>query len=167
MSRRRRKSDGAGTGLLILIGGGILGASWVIGVIKDNLEITYGLAVIVVVVVLLVIVGKRFERARDAKELRLELERRESLRLLAARQRREMLLAKYSDEAVVEAIIDGGIWHDMTREQLLDSWGSPIAIDTKVLKRKVKETYKYDQTGVNRFARKASLENDVVVGWEQ
>ena len=101
MSRRRRKSDGAGTGLLILIGGGILGASWFIGVIKDNLEITYGLAVIVVVVVLLVLVGKRSERARDAKELRLELERRENLRLLAARQRREMLFAKYSDEAVV------------------------------------------------------------------
>lgn len=84
----------------------------------------------------------------------------------AVKQRYMALLAKYGDSGVVEQIMLGGIWHDMSKEQLIDAWGYPDEIETKVLKTKIREIYKFGRTGVNRFSKRATLENDVVVGWE-
>jgi hypothetical protein len=58
-------------------------------------------------------------------------------------------------------------WQGQSKEQLLDSLGRPADIDQKVMKTKVKEIWKYNQMGVNRFGLRISIENNVVIGWDQ
>lgn len=85
----------------------------------------------------------------------------------ADRQRRAALFAKYDDAGVVEMIMAKKIWQGMISGQLIDSWGSPTAKDHKIYKSKIAETYKYNQTGKNRFSSRVMLEDGVVVGWKQ
>jgi hypothetical protein len=54
----------------------------------------------------------------------------------------------------------------MTVEQLVKSWGSPVDIDCEIVKTRKKETWKYGQTGKNRFANRIYLENGIVIGWK-
>ena len=83
------------------------------------------------------------------------------------KKRREALLLKYGDAELVERILARRIWQGQTGEQLLDSLGRPVDIDERVLKTKTKHTWKYNQTAKNRFALRITLENGVVVGWDQ
>lgn len=82
-------------------------------------------------------------------------------------KRREVLLAKYGSAEIVERIMKKMFWQGQTREQLLDSLGSPLSVDQSVLKTKVKETWKYNSIGKNRYALRVILENNIVVGWDQ
>lgn len=82
-------------------------------------------------------------------------------------ERREYLLTKYNDKVIVEMIMKKQFWQGQTEEQLLDSLGRPLDIDQKVLKTKVKETWKYDSTGKNRYALKIIIENGQVTGWDK
>jgi hypothetical protein len=68
---------------------------------------------------------------------------------------------------VVEGIMAKTFWQGQTSEQLLDSLGEPLAIDNKVLKTKKKEVWKYDTIARNRYGLKITLENDIVMGWDQ
>lgn len=79
----------------------------------------------------------------------------------------DMLMTKYGDADVVAAIMRRAVWQGMSREQLLDSRGRPLAIDEQVYKTKTKHVFKYDQDGRNRFATRVTLENGTVVGWNQ
>jgi len=81
--------------------------------------------------------------------------------------RRAALLAKYDDPKLVEMIMRRMFWQGQTQEQLLDSLGRPADIDEKVLKTKTKEIWKYNQTGKNRFGLRITIENGLVVGWDQ
>jgi hypothetical protein len=83
------------------------------------------------------------------------------------RKRRERLWEKYKDQSVVEGIMKGLLWQGMSEEQLIDSWGRPVAKDHKVLKTKKTEIFKYNQTGKNRFASRVKLDNGIVVGWDK
>jgi len=83
------------------------------------------------------------------------------------KRRRQELLEKYGDESVVERIMNRIIWQGMSQEQLIDSWGRPVAKDQKVYKTKIAETFKYNQTGKNQFKDRVLLENGFVVGWKQ
>lgn len=83
------------------------------------------------------------------------------------KRRRAQLIEKYSDDQIVDNIMNKMIWQGMSDEQLLDSWGSPAARDQKIYKTKITETYKYNQTGRNRFGSRVKVENGIVVGWEQ
>jgi len=67
---------------------------------------------------------------------------------------------------VAEGILAGKVWQGMSNEQLLESWGNPADIDREVRRTKTKETWKYNQTGKNRFANRVFLENDIVIGWK-
>jgi hypothetical protein len=58
-------------------------------------------------------------------------------------------------------------WQGQTQEQLLDSLGRPADTDTKVLKTKTKEIWKYNRVGKNRFGLRVTVENGVVVGWDK
>jgi hypothetical protein len=89
-----------------------------------------------------------------------------SLAHIAQKRRRERLMAKYGDPQIVEAIIRRQVWQGMTKEQLLDSWGAPVDTSNKVFKTKIRETYKYNQTGRNRFRSRVMLENEIVIGWQ-
>ncbi len=55
----------------------------------------------------------------------------------------------------------------MTQEQLLESWGGPVDKDQEIKEATTKETWKYGQTGRNRFSNRVFLENGVVIGWKQ
>jgi hypothetical protein len=83
---------------------------------------------------------------------------------IARKRRREYLTTKYGDATIVQAIIDKKIWQGMTKEQLVDSWGSPVDTAQKVLKTKTTETFKYKQVGRNRFRSRVMLENGLVIG---
>jgi hypothetical protein len=55
----------------------------------------------------------------------------------------------------------------MTAEQLRDSWGEPASIEEKVMKTKIKQVFKYRPVAANRFRDKVTLEDGVIVGWDQ
>jgi len=44
--------------------------------------------------------------------------------------------------------------------------GRPVDIDQRVMKTRVREVWKYRQTGKGRFALRITLENNIVVGWD-
>ncbi len=81
--------------------------------------------------------------------------------------RRERVYAKYGHTEDAKRIISRKVWVGETAEQLRDSLGTPEDIDEKVLKTKRKEIWKYDRKGVNRFGLKFTVENGVVVGWDE
>lgn len=81
--------------------------------------------------------------------------------------RRETLLKKYKNPVVVDRIMRKMFWQGQTNEQLLDSLGRPADIDKKVMKSKIRETWKYHRQGRNRFRLRVTVENDVVIGWDK
>jgi len=86
-------------------------------------------------------------------------------RLLRYLSRRKYLIGKYGRELGLR-ILSRSVWQGMTSEQLEDSWGRPVDIDHAVYKTKTKETWKYNQTGKNRFKDRICLEDGIVVGWK-
>ena len=76
-------------------------------------------------------------------------------------------MSKYGDSHLVEKLMAKSIWQGQTEGQLIDSIGKPLDIDQKVLKTKVKETWKYDRSGKNRYNLKVVFENGLVVGWDK
>ncbi len=88
-------------------------------------------------------------------------------RQLAKRSRYAWLMRKYGDEKLVHALLDGTIWQGMTAEQLRDAWGEPVSIEEKVMKTKVKQVFKYRQVTKSQFRDKVTLEDGVIVGWDQ
>jgi hypothetical protein len=99
------------------------------------------------------IIGNINRRERLAAEKR---------RLAAERQR---LVAKYGEEAA-DRILARQVWQGMTDEQLIESWGIPADKDSEIKRAKTKETWKYGQTGRNRFSNGVFLENGIVIGWK-
>lgn len=83
------------------------------------------------------------------------------------RQRHKHLTARYGDPEIARRIMRGIVWQGETQEQLIDSLGQPVDTDRKVLQTKTKETWKYRPTARNRFGLKITLDDGVVVGWEQ
>lgn len=81
--------------------------------------------------------------------------------------RRRSLMEKYGDAEIVNRIMNRMFWEGQSYEQLQDSLGAPADVDEKVMKSKVRHVCKYGRTGVNRFRLRITLENGVVVGWEQ
>lgn len=110
-------------------------------------------------------IRREFKLKREAERKHLEAQalarEQEGIRI-----RREGLILKYGSLEIVDAIIGNKIWQGMTSEHLVDSWGQPEDVDTKVFKSKTSETWKYDEIGKNRFSQKIFLENSVVVGWQ-
>ena len=76
-------------------------------------------------------------------------------------------MAKYQDKEVVDNIMRRQFWQGQTAEQLIDAIGEPEDIDVKVLKTKKKEIWKYDHQSGNRYELRITLDNDIVVGWNQ
>jgi hypothetical protein len=80
-------------------------------------------------------------------------------------KRKNQLIEKYGHEIAIK-ILSRRVWQGMTIEQLRDSWGNPVDIDREVYKTKIKETWKYNQTGKNRFSDRIYLNDGIVVGWK-
>ena len=83
------------------------------------------------------------------------------------KKRRNSLMAKYQDVTIVDNLMKQSFWQGQTSEQLLDSLGNPEDIDEKILKTKKKEIWKYNHQGSNRYGLRITLDNDLVIGWEQ
>ena len=86
---------------------------------------------------------------------------------LLKNNRRRKLIKKYQDETLVDALLEQRFWEGQTADQLLDALGDPHDVDQKVLKTKKKEIWKYDHRGHNRYDLRITLDDDVVVGWDQ
>ena len=86
---------------------------------------------------------------------------------VSRKRRRNELLQKYGDQNIVERIMSGDVWQGMTRDQLVDCLGQPLAIDQKVDGHKLTEICKYKRDGTNRFRLRVSVRDGVVVGWQQ
>ncbi len=81
--------------------------------------------------------------------------------------KRARLMMKSKDEELIERLMEEKFWVGQTKEQLINSLGEPLDVNQKVLKTKVKEVWKYEQTGKNRYGLKITLDDGVVVGWDQ
>ena len=81
-------------------------------------------------------------------------------------QRRKQLTEKYGDPEIARRMMRRVLWQGETQEQLLESLGTPADIDQKILKTKSKEVWKYRPAGKNRFGRKVTLDDGIVVAWD-
>jgi hypothetical protein len=106
----------------------------------------------------------------NSKARQLETDRRREARRVAelreAEERRMALTTKYGDPLVVEKIMNGHFWQGQTEEQLQDSMGQPYDVDERVMKTKSKQIWKYHPVGRNRYSLRITLENGLVVGWD-
>lgn len=127
----------------------------------DDPTITVVIVAGAAVALVLIVTGISRAASRQAERRRKE----EELERLSAK--REMLLLKYRDPDLVDRLMRQTVWQGQTEEQIFDSLGPPLDIDQKVLKTKKKEIWKYNQTGVNRYGLKVTIENGVVIGWDQ
>jgi hypothetical protein len=92
---------------------------------------------------------------------------REAAKRRTRKRRYDRLMAKYGDASIVDRIMAAEMWQGMTADMLTDSWGRPVDCDREVYKTRTTETWKYGQTGKNRFKNRVVVENDVVVGFKQ
>jgi hypothetical protein len=75
------------------------------------------------------------------------------------------LRAKYNDEGMVQALMNGQFWQGQTSGQLKDALGYPHAIDDVQLKSRKREIWKYRPIGVNRYSLRITLDDDLVACW--
>jgi len=75
------------------------------------------------------------------------------------------LRAKYRDEGLVQALMNGQFWQGQTASQLKDALGDPHAKDDVLLKSRKREIWKYRPIGVNRYSLRITLDDDLVAGW--
>lgn len=100
-------------------------------------------------------------RQRETEKSKAELRRQRGLR-------RAELMEKYAgDHNLVERIVQGTYWDGQTAGQLKDALGNPPDIAAKVLRKKRQEIWKFHPTGGNRYALWITLEEDLVVRWEE
>jgi hypothetical protein len=83
------------------------------------------------------------------------------------RQRFKRLTERYGDLDIVQSISARRIWVGMTRQQLVDSWGMPEAVDTDVERHMVLQVYKYGQLEKDRFRHNVRVKDGTVTGWSQ
>lgn len=83
------------------------------------------------------------------------------------KKRKDYLMKKYGDFKIVERLVKKMFWQGQTTGQLIDSLGKPLDVDQKVMKTKVKEIWKYNSTGKNRYGLRIIIENGEVIGWDK
>lgn len=140
MARRMTKAESKGIGILALI------ALPVVGIMKIFETVGW----VIPAVIFIGAVSIYFWVLHDRKQKRLQY-----------------LRDKYKVEEVVQKIFQGHFWQGQTEDQLMDSLGSPVAIDKKLLKTKRREVWKYSHQGANRFGLRITVEDGYVTGWDQ
>lgn len=81
-------------------------------------------------------------------------------------KRKADLLRKYGDAIVVEKILKKSIWVGQTKDELLDALGCPAEVDSKLMKTRSREIWKYNQSGKNRFGLRITLDDGRVAAWD-
>ena len=90
---------------------------------------------------------------------------RQRLKRRQLARREEALTTRFGPETA-HLIMDQQIFRGMTKEMLEASRGEPDDLEEERLRAKIKQTWKYNQAGVNRYKERIYLENHVVVGWK-
>lgn len=157
MARRMSKKELKGWIFIIMIGLPIYGAIKFVEIVGIP-AILIGATAIGVIILIFVITSEH-ERKKEILQLEKDI-------LDKHQERNKYLLDKYQDEPLVEKLIGGYFWIGQSSEQLLDSMGNPEDIDEKVLKTKTKEIWKYGCLGRNRYSTKITIENGIVVEYE-
>jgi hypothetical protein len=75
-------------------------------------------------------------------------------------------LAEAYGEDNAQRIVSGSVWEGATAEMIRESLGEPASIDQKVMATRVRQVFKFGQTGKNRYAMRVTLDDGVVTGWE-
>lgn len=88
-----------------------------------------------------------------------------ALKIVRRVWRRQSLTKKYGPQEAAR-IIAREVWQGMTAEQLTESRGRPADIGREIIRTRTKETWKYGQTGKNRFQNRIYLEAGIVIGWK-
>ena len=154
MARRVTKAEVTGMFWLVVL------AIPVLIVIKIHESIGWGGWLIGLALVVIWYVWRQYSKNQEAEAHRKASE-------AAYASRRAELMEKYKDEKIVDDILARRCWVGQTSEQLTDSLGAPVDTDEKVMKTKRREVWKYHQTGHNRFALRVTLEDRIVVGWDE
>lgn len=139
MARKSSKGGGALIALLLLVGLPIWLGSKVVG--------SVGWIMPTVLIAGLIIVAALYKRKKHSDRVRY-------------------LMEKYNDQEIVDRIIGGYFWQGQTEAQLIDSIGHPLAKDNKVMKSAIRQVWKYNQRGKNRYGLRVTVENGRVVGWD-
>jgi len=140
MARRKSKNEARLLACVILIGAPI----WIISTITDTIGAGTFFAAIAIVAAIVVFYFIQKRAARLA-----------------------YLRTKYGDEIIVQRIMQRQFWQGQTMEQLRESLGDPPSVDNNIFKTKKREVWKYQPNGKNRYRLRVTLDNDVVVGWDQ
>jgi hypothetical protein len=82
-------------------------------------------------------------------------------------KRKAELLLKYGDADLVEKILSQSIWAGQTKDELLDAIGKPAEVDSKLMKTRSREIWKYNPSGKNRFGLRVTLDDGRVAGWDK
>jgi hypothetical protein len=169
MAKRITKADASGFALLLVIAAPIAA---VIALYQAIGPYAF-FGGIVTVIGLVVWYRTSQDKAREAAARVAALQEEEATRAASAQRaaeleaRRQRLLAKYHDPDVVAKILARSIWKGQSAAQLMDALGSPADTDEKVMKTKRREIWKYREIARNRYALRVTLEQEVVVGWEE
>jgi len=139
----RRRTNGIEAGLLVVLIP-IAFVVWIIGKVSDAgaWPVVLGIAIVLIVGTVLI---KRIQ----------------------TKKRIAYLLQKYGDEVIVQRIMQHSFWQGQTAPQLLDSIGNPLGVDKKVMASRNREVWKYNSRGRNRYALRITLDNGVVISWDQ
>lgn len=111
---------------------------------------------------------EHFESQRQAREAETQAffeKNRKRIELLEA-ARKENIISKYQDPEIVERLITKTLWKGQTAEMVIDSFGEPLKKDTKALKTKTLETWKYSKIREGSYAIRITLEEGVVTMWD-
>ncbi len=155
-TRRHRRASSAtkpsGCGRLI----GILLVIYLLIAVFRNISAAH---LSLIIVVLVIITGAFFwsKRKRAADAAAAEE---------AARQARTSELLERFGAENTRRILDGELWVGATSEMVMAMLGPPSRLEERILKTKTKTVYKYFQTGLNRFALRVTLDDGVVVKWD-
>jgi hypothetical protein len=154
LMRRRRTAADRALGVLVALG--LLIGVPIYAVQKTGEALGWPVLIGGVVAFIAAVILLRVARARAV----------EAARTRQLEKRRNALLQKYGDPQLVERLLSGSVWQGQSAEQLRDSLGPPADMDERVMKKKTRQTWKYERRGVNRFALRITVEDGVVVGWE-
>jgi hypothetical protein len=92
-------------------------------------------------------------------QLAADAERREQ-------ERTQQLIARFGQPST-DRMLRKEIWQGMTEEMLVIVVGRPEAMDETVMKTKTRRVLKYDSVGSDRYLRKFTTENGILVGWDE
>ena len=150
-----------------------MGLGVFVGMAKDS--VTAAFVFLAIFIGAWVLIARAIRKSREAKaRAQYDAYQAEQARLAAAHQseverrraeRWNYLVGTYGDDAA-QKIWAGRAWLGCTVPMLNEMLGPPAGFDEKVLKTKVKHTYKYKPTGTNRYALRIFVEDGLVTGWE-